>query len=432
MFARIRWRLVGWSVVVLALILALVGLAVYATLSRSLLDEVDRNLAARAEEVAAGLRELDDDHLRLGREQGYRGGLFYLVLDPAGRLLADPQGIGLAAAGLAPLGDGSSRYASATLAGEPVRLYARPLSERGRVIAQLVVGQSLAPVEAILRRLVLILLAGGGVGLVLSLLGGWFLAGRALVPIQQAFSRQQQFVADASHELRTPLTVLRSATELLNRHREEPLAANGELFDDLCQEIGRLERLAGDLLTLARSDLGELALAVGEVDLAALAAQVSQRTAALAAQRGPTLSYAGNGEPLPVEGDPDRLQQVLLILLDNALKHTPAGGQVVVSTRRQGSEAVVQVQDSGDGIPAEQLPKVFERFYRVDRARSRADGGAGLGLAIAKSLVEAHRGQLGLTSSTGAGTTATIHLPLAGQQPALRRLRQTTVGGNKP
>src|SRR5919204_4627776 len=140
--------------------------------------------------------------------------------------------------------------------------------------ASLVVGQSLAGEERALGVLLLILVAVVGVGLLLSFGGAWFLAGRALVPIQRAFRRQQQFVADASHELRTPLTVLRSATDVLNRHRSEPLETNGELFDDIRQEIVRMERLASDLLTLARSDRGELELMTAPLDLAELAGDV--------------------------------------------------------------------------------------------------------------------------------------------------------------
>ena len=274
------------------------------------------------------------------------------------------------------------------------------------------VGQNLAQEENALNWLLLVLLAGGGVGLLLSLGGAWFLAGRSLVPIEQAFRRQQEFVGDASHELRTPLTVLRSATDLLSQHRAEPLAANGELFDDIRLEIERLERLARDLLTLARSDQGELELAVAPVDLGALAADVVRRTAPLADQRGVALSAPPTDAELIAEVDPDRLQQVILILLDNAIKHTPPGGKVTVETHQQGSEALLVVADTGSGIAPEHLPRIFDRFYRADLARSRAERGTGLGLAIARMLVEAQDAELTVTSTAGLGTQATIRLRL--------------------
>jgi signal transduction histidine kinase len=301
-------------------------------------------------------------------------------------------------------------YATTNVNGEPVRLLARAVGERGRAGGTLVVGQSLAPEQEALASLLVILIVGGGAGLLLSFAGAWFLAGRALVPIARAFRRQQEFVADASHELRTPLTVLRTATDLLDQHRDQPLAANGELFDDVRHEIVRMERLTTDLLTLARSDRGDLHLAVAPVDVGALAGEVVRRTRPLAQARDVALSYGGT-EPAPVvEADPDRLEQILLILLDNALRHTPPGGRVGVSVRGQDGEAIVAVADTGVGIAAEHLPRIFERFYRADPSRSPADGGAGLGLAIAKALVDAHGGKLAVQSAPGAGTRITIRL----------------------
>jgi signal transduction histidine kinase len=159
--------------------------------------------------------------------------------------------------------------------------------------------------------------------------------------------------------------------------------------------------------------MGELNLAVGALDLAGLAAEGTRRVLPLARERGVELVWRGEEKPLTVEADPDRLQQVLLILLDNALKHTPPGGKVTVAARRGGQEAHLEVADTGEGIPARDLPRVFDRFYRADRARSRDSGGAGLGLALARSLVEAHRGHLSLRSQVGVGTTVTIRLPLS-------------------
>jgi len=282
----------------------------------------------------------------------------------------------------------------------------------------LVTGTSLESAESALHALLLVLIGGGGLGLLCSLAAAWFLSGRALIPIHRAFVQQQEFIADASHELRTPLTVLRSATDLLNVHRDEPLERNGELFDDVRAEIARLERLALDLLTLARSDTGGLELMTAPVEVASVASDVVRRTTPLAASQGVTLALKASDDAT-VDADPDRLQQVLLILIDNAIKHTPAGGRVDVTVRRQGhAHAVIEVADTGSGISAEDLPRIFDRFYRADKARARAAGGTGLGLAIAKMLVEAHHGHLGLTSQVGVGTQATVTLPLVASRPA--------------
>jgi signal transduction histidine kinase len=283
----------------------------------------------------------------------------------------------------------------------------------------LVTGQSLEAEQTALHSLVLVLVAGGGLGLLLSLGAAWFLSGRALIPIQHAVQRQQEFVADASHELRTPLTVLRSATDLLNQHRQQPLDDNGELFDDVRAEIGRMERLAQDMLTLARSDAGGLELMTAPLQLGPLASDVVRRTMPLAVSHEVQLSVADEAPEITVDADPDRLQQVLLILIDNAIKHTRAGGKVEVSIRRHGGSAQLSVADTGSGIAPEDLPRIFDRFYRADRARARAQGGTGLGLAIARMLVEAHHGQLQIASTVSVGTQVSVLLPLV-NPPAAR------------
>jgi signal transduction histidine kinase len=419
MFDSIRWRLVGWSMLVLGVILVVVGGVVYVSLAHDLVDAADRYLVIPGESIASRLRERSPDQVQL-RQDGYFGGLFLLLVDAEGHILQNPQRVGLDVLPFAVPPAGKPFHETMDDADEePVRLYVRPLGLAPPAPAALVVGTSLTKEEAAMRRLLLVLFGGGTAGLLLSLAGAWFLAGRALVPIELTFRRQQEFVADASHELRTPLTVLRAATDLLNQHRAEPLEANAELFDDLRADIARIERLAVDLLTLARSDLGELGLAMGEIELAALAGDAVRRVSPLAADHGLTLEYHRPAEPLTVEADPDRLQQVLLILLDNALKHTPPRGTIVVAARRHGADALVEVTDSGPGIPPEHLPRVFDRFYRADRARSRADGGSGLGLAIARSLVLAHGGHLSLASAPEQGTTVTMRLRLVGHGASL-------------
>ncbi|HLZ28036.1 MAG TPA: HAMP domain-containing sensor histidine kinase [Chloroflexota bacterium] len=418
LFTRIRWRLVGWTMLILGLILALLGTTVYVALSRSLTDEVDRNLQISSQQALPALLGApnqpgrnprnDDTNQPLGGRNGYRGGVFVLHLDPSGQILANPQQVSLTGVTWPDPTDRAPILATISLNDEPTRV----LVLRAPDADLLIVGQSLAPEQTALRFLLMVLVAGGGLGLLMVLGGAWFLAGRALVPIQQAFQRQQEFVADASHELRTPLTVLRSATDVLNEHRTSPLERNGELFDDVRAEIARVQRLSQDLLTLARSDSGELELMTAPVELAGLAGEVVRRTAPLAHSRDVRLGLTVDPTTPRVEADPERLQQVLLILLDNAIKHTPAGGDVDVRVNHPGlTHAQIQVEDTGIGIAAEDVPRIFDRFYRADKARS--DGGTGLGLAIGKMLVEAHGGHLTLTSQPNVGTQVTVALPLA-------------------
>jgi len=415
-FTRTRRQLLAWNLLVLSSILVVVGVAVYVLLARSLTAEVDRNLMSHDVDLSqslyrpAGSGDYDDYH-------GYRGSLFYVVFSSDGTVAANPQQVELSRIPATLSRTPEPRFATITLAGGATRLFARPDRERGAAGAVVIVGQSLVSEQRALNRAALGLSLGGVFGVLLSLAGAWFLSGRALVPIETAFRRQQDFIADASHELRTPLTVVSSATELLDQHRSEPLNANNELFDDVRQEIGRLQRLVDDLLTLARSDLKELVLAVAPLDLLPLVAEVVQRVMPLARARhvNVTLTPTGSARaPVLLEADPDRLQQVLLILIDNALKHTQSGGSITLRVEHQGGEALVEVRDTGEGIPAEQLSRVFDRFFRGDAARTRssAAGGAGLGLSIAKSLVEAHGGHLTLSSRVGEGTVAVVRLPV--------------------
>ena len=420
LFARIRWRLVGWNILILGLILVLLGASVYVALARSLLGEVDRNLLSRSEQAIPVLflprrgeeRGPGPGVPRPGIE-GYSGGVFFLALGPDGTVLSNPQQV--STTDLPWPQTREPTFATIQLGdGDNARVVLRRMPDGGL----LVTGQSLEPEQTALHTLLLVLVGGGGLGLLLSLAAAWFLSGRALIPIQQAFQRQQEFVADASHELRTPLTVLRSATDLMNAHRDEPLERNGELFDDVRAEIARMERLAQDLLTLARSDASGLELMTAPVEMADIAAEVVRRTTPMAQNEGVELALQADSHPATVEADPDRLQQVLLILIDNSIKHTPRGGKVEVRVRRHGQAAQIEVADTGTGIAPEHLPRIFDRFYRADKARARARGGTGLGLAIAKMLVEAHGGELQLTSTLGVGTQVTLTLPTIAQRPA--------------
>jgi two-component system sensor histidine kinase CiaH len=273
------------------------------------------------------------------------------------------------------------------------------------------VGRSTEPEEQALQRLLLVLVGGGGAGLLLALAGGYVLAGRALRPIRAAMDSQRAFIADASHELRTPLSVMRANAELLKRHPSEPVGTNPEAVDDIIGESDRLGRLVGQMLTLAQADAGQATLSLSEVALDELAEDVARGMRLLAERCGVAFEAEVDG-PLRLRGDGDRLRELMMILTDNAIKYTDAGGRVRLEVRRaSGGKATVRVSDTGRGIPPEALPHVFDRFYRVDKARSREAGGTGLGLAIARWIAEAHGGSIRAESAPGVGTTFTVELP---------------------
>lgn len=231
-----------------------------------------------------------------------------------------------------------------------------------------------------------------------------------LESIEAAYSAQQRFVSDASHELRAPLTAIQGNLELLSRHRSMPGVEREEALAEVTREANRLSRLVADLLALARADAGaplkHRLLDLDEVVLDAYreARQLSQ---------GQTLTL-DSFEPIQVTGDEDRLKQLLLILLDNAIKYTPTDGQVTLGLQRQEIGNKITVRDTGVGISPEDLPHVFERFYRADPARGRDPGGTGLGLPIARWIVEQHGGKIALESQPGQGTIAIVYLPHPG------------------
>ena len=259
-----------------------------------------------------------------------------------------------------------------------------------------------------LHSLLVVLLVVSGAGLLAAAGISAVLARRALGPIQRALRRQRDFVADAAHELRTPLAIQRTAMEL-GLASEGVAEQQGAIEQALSQNV-HLARVVDDLSLLARADSGAVTLERQPFDLARLVADTAGGIAILAEERGVRLVVEAAPE-LRVRGDAGRLRQLVLILLDNALNFTPDGGCIAVRVARQGDHARLQVQDSGPGIATDDLPRLFERFYRADKAR--AGGGTGLGLAIGRWIAEAHGGRIAAANAPGGGATFTVTLPLA-------------------
>ncbi|MEW5919235.1 MAG: HAMP domain-containing sensor histidine kinase, partial [Gemmatimonadota bacterium] len=228
-----------------------------------------------------------------------------------------------------------------------------------------------------------------------------------LASLETAYAAQQRFASDASHELRAPLTILQANLELLRRTPSIAMDEREHALAEASAEADRLARLVADLLILARADAGQT-LRRGPVELDRVLMDVLGEARHLT--RGQRLEV-GELVPLRVTGDADRLKQLVLILIDNAIKYTPAPGRITLSLRRDDQHVRLTVRDSGVGIPAEALPHVFERFYRADPARSRDPGGTGLGLAIARWIVLQHGGEIKLASEPDRGTTAVVMLP---------------------
>ncbi len=283
-----------------------------------------------------------------------------------------------------------------------------------------VIGESINQQEIALSLLLILLLSLGGVALLGTGVGGLFLSNRAMAPARLAWSNQQRFIADAAHELRTPLTLLRADAEVLLRGRKRLEEEDAELLNDIVAETTYMSNIATNLLTLARLDTGSIHREHEAVNLAELAQEATRRVQALAEERHIEVQVE-HADDVYVIGDPMLLEQAVLGLLNNAIKYNRQDGHVTVRTVAQDEQALLEVRDTGIGIAAEHLPHMGERFYRVDKARSREAGGTGLGLSIARSIAVAHGGQLTLTSTPEQGTTVTLTMPLAHATTAEQR-----------
>ena len=289
----------------------------------------------------------------------------------------------------------------------------------GQALGVIQVGELIGSTLEQLHALLVLLLIVGAFTVLMSAIGGFILSARSLAPARLAYDRQQRFIGDVSHELRTPLTLLRADAETLLRGRERLPEDDAELLDDIVDETARLASLSSNLLTLARLDSVARLPERDTVDLGEVAAIVTRRTAAFASERQVTV-LASVADGLLVSGVRDLIDQAALILVDNAIKYNRPGGQVEVRAERRGERVALIVQDDGPGVAPEHLAHLGERFYRPDRARSRQmgqDGGAGLGISIARSVAALHDGALTFASASGQGLTATLELPAA-------RLRQ--------
>jgi heavy metal sensor kinase len=318
------------------------------------------------------------------------------------------------------------------------------------------VGAPTGPIQTMLDRFKLQLMIGLPLVVGVAISGGYLLVGRALAPVDQIARKAEQitqhnlserlpiartadelerlsvslnhmirrleeallnskrFVADASHELRTPLTVLRGELETLAR--DSRLAPDlRESSGSLLEEVERLATIVEGLFAISRLDAGEAQAHWASVDLAALVTTTAEQMSLLAEDKKIAVSCEA-AKPVLVQGDRARLKQIVVNLLDNAIKYTPALGKIKLRVATSNGHALFEVSDTGIGIPAEALPRVFDRFFRVDTARSREQGGAGLGLAIVKSICTAHHGQVEVSSQPGRGSTFRIELPLSGNQ----------------
>ena len=463
----IRLRLTIWYVGLLAGLLIGFNLLVYSVLSIGLQAEAERTIQGRAQVVSTFIQEENDPLFLLVSglvtlppiDVFSSPDVYVQIIWPDGSIVSRSDNLG---GQQLPV---DNQHIERVLKGVVVQevttvgtsrllLHSEPLSIGGRNIGVIQVGQSLQEMDQILRFTAYLLAVSSVITVCVAAVIGFLLASSALRPIDQMtraaleisrtsnlqqrlevisqdelgrlaetfnemlerlevlFRTQERFVADVSHELRTPLTTIQGNVDLLQRGAAQDPEARQEALEIIAEETGRMARLASDLLLLAQADAG-IKLDLKPVELDTLLLEVYRQGRLMVDGQEIKL---GHEDQAIVLGDADRLRQLLLNLVDNAVKYTPAGGEIVLMLYREPEWTRVSVEDSGIGIRGEDLPHIFDRFYRVEESRSKGKTGTGLGLSIARWVAEAHGGNLTVESQEGEGTTFTLWLKTYSRQ----------------
>lgn len=458
----IRFRLTAWYAAILVTSLTVFCVAVYFGMDKYLTADLARQLSNQANQVAGTWMPLYEKrgpaHIVHEIEEHVAPrltGHFLRLTARDGTILYEavpPNDEGVNPPRVPPTAwPANPGYREEQLGGERHLIYSLPYTIQSGQLFLIEVGGSYAHVQGALRGLILIFAITLPLAAAAAIAGGYFLSKGALNPVdkiinaaenitlqnlsgrlplpgtgdeierlsvtlnrmiarlEQSFNQVSQFTSDASHELRTPLTILRGELEVALRSRPGDMNFR-HVLESTLEETEKLSKLVENLMVLSRLDSGELKPDIAEFDLSVLCRETVEQMHLLAEDGAITLSCNCSGG-VYVKADPLRLRQVLINLIDNAIKYTPAGGRIDVGTVNQNGSAVIQVQDTGIGIPADALPHVFDRFYRVDKARARKTGGTGLGLAIAKSICDLHGGTIEVDSTVGVGTGVLVSIP---------------------
>ena len=461
----LRVRLTLWYGSALALVLIIFSVVLYAMTARNLRDAVDESLedtatiAVRSLEERGFLPLLNEKELLSQFPELARIDKFFQIFSPSGTItISSPNikhhDVPLSRTALEVAFSGQSIFESAKYPNEPpLRVISVPIMYRDNLLYIVQVGTSMESVGETLHRFLVLLVVAIPIALAVSLAGGWFLAGRALRPVDEitlaarriaagdlsqrlsmptaqdeigrlaatfnnmigrldaSFRQIRQFTSDASHELRTPLTVMKGETDLILR-RSRPLEDYKTVLESNLEEIDRMTRIVDELLFLSRADMGEVKMEALPIALQALVEDVHRQAKLLGHDRDIEV-VLGTVMPVVVHGDDLRLRELLLNLVENAMKYSHAGGKVEIALLKDGREARLSITDHGIGIAPADHQKIFQRFFRTDVARTHTKKGTGLGLAICAWIADLHKGRVEVQSDLGQGSTFTVVLPLA-------------------
>ncbi len=416
--SSLRVRLTLWYAATFAVILLLLGAGLFVAIGTQVSRRIDVSLAAATAAIERATHDLETERAAGvaadAVEELHIPDRDLYLFDANGHLITPQEAdawISDAARAAAATGSDDGQLMMAN--GQQSRLHAERFTGRsGTLYVAVAVGQR-PNIREQYAGLIGIFGAAALAALIMVALGGFLLARQSTIPVEHSMEQMRRFMADAAHELRTPVTILRTRTEVA---LSQPRDATGDTaaFQAIEREAERLGGIVGDLLTLARADAGERQVVHGSLYLDDVASQAVGAARTLAERKGVAL-VVGSFEEAQIVGDAGLVERLVLIVLDNAIKYTPEGGRVRLDvTARDGNRSVI-VTDSGIGIPADQLPRIFERFYRGDRARSQAEG-AGLGLPIARWIADLHGARISVASEP-TGTRVEIDFPAAVSLP---------------
>ena len=453
----LRLNLILWFTSIFAMILGLSDYVTYRVLRGVLVAELDSSLVSLASQHSIALREGMTLDPAAERWESRFAPHFVQLINSSGKILnlyglEEGSAPAISGSQLASVVNGAVVTGDSTLSG-PVSRIAAVRGERNGEPVAVVIGTRTDALHNTTSRIAVILLVIDVIAVVAAIIGGYSIVGKALRPVdhithrasqigagdlrrrleyvdssaemvhlttvlnemldklQRLFESQKQFVQDAAHEIRSPLAVLRCRLEVALRQKRHPDEYR-QVIEGALEDATRLSALADDLFLLARADSDNLAMDLREISLSEVVASVHAQLMPLADARHVMFALDLESDCL-VYADRTRLHQALRNIAENALKYTPLGGRVTITAQCEGEDARVIVEDSGVGIPVEEQPKIFERFYRVDRSRSRSDGGTGLGLAICHQIIRAHQGHIEVESEPGRGSRFTVHLASA-------------------
>jgi two-component system, OmpR family, sensor histidine kinase CiaH len=411
MFKKTKRRLVILNALVFFILQNVFGAIIYFYTHFSLYQQVDQTILEKKNHLLHEKEKLGEE-LSPEREENHR--LIYLLWEKGNKQyqVIPRNTLTTKAAGDFSTLLNRTGLQSASISGESYRVITMSVSMKkvDAPVQHIQIIYNLKRENEMLDHLLIVIGFGSLFSVFIAILAGIYLANKALIPIKKSWEKQQQFVADASHELRTPLSVMKLNLEHLFRHPDDTIEQESETIHQVIQEINYMSKMTADLLTLARSDSDQLQIVQESFQLDEVLHQVVKDFKSLAFKKN--IEVTAEISPIKLIGDKERLKQLFVILLDNALKYTKENGFISIKSTIKNSRAVIDVSDTGIGIPQSDLPYIYDRYYRGDKSRTRHLEGSGLGLSIARWIIESHSGKIRIMSKVGEGTHVLVSLPL--------------------